>query len=128
MKMGDWNEMIAYKLKGVSSISVSEKWACSRLRPEGQSKQSGTGKDEIRKSDYAAYIDVDTRSITLPIYIKHLLKDTPEAFNAFQELSYSNKKDYLLLIFTAKQEKTRNERLASFIKKLVDGKNNPYEK
>jgi uncharacterized protein YdeI (YjbR/CyaY-like superfamily) len=34
----------------------------------------------------------------------------------------------LLWIFTAKQEKTRNERLAGFIKKLVDGKNNPYEK
>jgi uncharacterized protein YdeI (YjbR/CyaY-like superfamily) len=112
----------------VSSISVSEKWAGSRFRPEGQSKQSGTGKDEIRKSDYAAYIDVDTKSITLPIYIKRLLKNTPEAFNAFQELSYSNKKEYLLWIFTAKQEKTRNERLAGFIKKLVDGKNNPYEK
>jgi len=128
MKMGDWNEMIAYKLKGVSSISVSEKWAGSRFRPEGQSKRSGTGKDEIRKSDYAAYINVDTRSITLPIYIKRLFKNTPEASNAFQELSYSNKKEYLLWIFTAKQEKTRNERLADFIKKLVDGKKNPHEK
>ena len=128
MKMGDWNEMIAYKLKGVSSISVSEKWAGSRFRPEGQSKQSGTGKDEIRKSYYAAYIDVDTKSITLPVYIKRLLKSTPKASNAFQKLSYSNKKEYLLWIFTAKQEKTRNERLAGFIKKLVEGKNNPYEK
>ena len=128
MKMGDWNELVAYKLKGVSSISVSEKWAGSRFRPEGQSKQSGTGKDEIRKSYYAAYIDVDTKSITLPVYIKRLLKSTPKASNAFQKLSYSNKKEYLLWIFTAKQEKTRNERLAGFIKKLVEGKNNPYEK
>ncbi len=128
MKMGDWNEMIAYKLKGVSSISVSEKWAGSRFRPEGQSKQSGTSKDEIRKSDYAVYINVDTKSITLPIYIKRLLKNTPEAFNTFQKLSYSNKKEYLLWIFTAKQENTRNERLDGFVKKLVDGKKNPYEK
>jgi hypothetical protein len=128
MKMGDWNEMIAYKLKGVSSISVSEKWAGSRFRPEGQSKRSGTGKDEIRKSDYASYINVDTKSITLPIYIQRLFKDTPEAFNIFQKLSYSNKKDYLLWIFTAKQEKTRNERLAGFIEKLLAGKRNPYAK
>ena len=128
MKMGDWNEMTAYKLKGVSSISVSEKWAGSRFRPEGQSKQSGTTKDEIRKSNYSTYINVDTKSITLPIYIKRLLKATPKAFNTFQKLSYSNKKEYLLWMFTAKQEKTRNERLAGFIKKLVAGKKNPYEK
>jgi len=128
MKMGDWNELIAYQLKGVSSISVSENWAGSRFRPEGQSKRSGTGKDEIRKSDYAAYINVDTKSITLPIYIQHRFKDTPEAFDIFQQLSYSNKKDYLLWIFTAKQEKTRNERLAGFIEKLLAGKRNPYAK
>jgi hypothetical protein len=128
MKMGDWDELSAYKLKGVSSISVSEEWAGSRFRPEGQSKRSGTGKDEIRKSDYAAYIDVDTKSITLPIYIRRLFKDTPEAFNIFQKLSYSNKKDYLLWIFTAKQEKTRSERLAGFIEKLLAGKRNPYAK
>src|SRR5260221_562409 len=44
------------------------------------------------------------------------------------ELSYSNKKEYLLWILTAKQEKTRNERLGKLTEKLVAGKKNPSEK
>src|SRR5437016_4109789 len=35
MKMGDWDEMTEYRLQGVASISVNEKWAGSRFRPEG---------------------------------------------------------------------------------------------
>jgi hypothetical protein len=48
MKMGDWDEMTEYKLQGVASIAVDEKWAGSRFRPEGQARISGTGKNEIR--------------------------------------------------------------------------------
>jgi uncharacterized protein YdeI (YjbR/CyaY-like superfamily) len=46
----------------------------------------------------------------------------------YQQLSYSNKKEYLLWILTAKQEKTRDERLVKFIEKLIAGKKNPSEK
>src|ERR1700733_1999122 len=93
LKMGDWDEMIKYKLDGVASIAVNEIWAGSRFRPEGQSKISGTGKEEIRKSEFAAYIDVDKKTITLPPVIKSLLKKSPQANTFFQQLSYSNKKE-----------------------------------
>ena len=128
MKMGDWDEMTEYGLQGVASIAVNEKWAGSRFRPEGQSKISGTGKKEIRESDYATYIDVDKKVITLPVYIKNILKQTPQALSFYQQLSYSNKKEYLLWILTAKQEKTREERLGKLTEKLVTGKKNPSEK
>jgi hypothetical protein len=128
MKMGDWKEMKELKLQGVASIAVNEKWAGSRFRPIGQAKISGTGNSDIRKNEYAAYIDVDNKLITLPTYIKHKLEETPKAFSIYQKLSYSNKKEYLLWILTAKQEKTRGERLVSFIEKLLSGKKNPSEK
>ena len=128
MKMGDWDEMAEYRLQGVASIAVNEKWAGSRFRPEGQSKISGTGKKEIRGGDYATYIDVDKKVITLPLYIKRVLQQTPQALSFYQELSYSNKKEYLLWILTAKQEKTREERQGKLIEKLVAGKRNPSEK
>lgn len=128
MKMGDWPEMTKYRLQGVASIAVNEKWAGSRFRPEGQAKISGTGKNEIRGSDYASYIDVDKKAITLPVFMKSILKKTPQAMNHYQRLSYSNKKEYLLWILTARQEKTRNERLVRLIEKLVAGKKNPSEK
>jgi hypothetical protein len=128
MKMGDWDEMNAYGLQGVSSIAVNEKWAGSRFRPSGQSKISGTGNSEIRKNDYAAYIDVQNKKITLPVYFKRLLQQTPKALGFYQRLSYSNRKEYLLWILTAKQEKTRSERLVRMVEKLVSGKKNPAEK
>jgi uncharacterized protein YdeI (YjbR/CyaY-like superfamily) len=102
--------------------------AGSRFRPEGQSKISGTGKKEIRGGDYAAYIDVDKKVITLPLYINRVLQQTPQALSFYQELSYSNKKEYLLWILTAKQEKTREERLGKLTEKLIAGKKNPSEK
>jgi Bacteriocin-protection, YdeI or OmpD-Associated len=128
MKMGSWDEMTAYRLQGVSSIAVNAKWAGSRFRPEGRSKISGTGNSEIRKNDYAAYIDVDKKVIRLPLYLKRILQQTPKALTFYQQLSYSNRKEYLLWILTAKQEKTRNERLVKLIQKLVAGKKNPSEK
>lgn len=128
MKMGDWDEMSEYRLQGVASIAVNEKWAGSRFRPEGQARISGTGKREIRGSEYATYIDVDNKAITLPVYVQRILLQTPQASSFYQQLSYSNKKEYLLWILTAKQEKTRDERLVKFIDKLVAGKKNPAEK
>jgi uncharacterized protein YdeI (YjbR/CyaY-like superfamily) len=46
----------------------------------------------------------------------------------YQQLSYSNKKEYVLWILTAKQEKTRDERLVKLVEKLNVGKKNPSEK
>ena len=128
MKMEHWDEMTAIGLQGVSSISVNETWAGSRFRPRGQSRISGTGKSEIRKSDFAAYIDVDKKVITAPPDIQRLLKQNPPALRFYQQLSYSNKKEYVLWILTAKQEKTRAERLTRMIEKLTSGKKNPAEK
>jgi hypothetical protein len=128
LKMGDWDIMQRYKLQGVSSIAVDEKWAGSRFRPEGQAKISGTGKDEIRNSEFGAFIDVDNKKIILPPDMERAIQRTPRASGFYQQLSYSNKKEYVLWILTAKQEKTRNERLSRLTEKLLAGKKNPAEK
>jgi len=86
------------------------------------------GKDEIRQNEYAMYVDVDNKVITLPPDVKAILEQTPAALSFYQQLSYSNKKEYILWILTAKQEKTRNERLTKMVEKLVAGKKNPSEK
>jgi len=128
LKMGDWDVIAQYNLQGVASIAVDEQWAGSRFRPRGQSKISGTGKAEIRKNEFSAYIDVDRKIITLPPDIKNILQSVPEALAFYEQLSYSNKKEYALWILTAKQEKTRGERLAKLVDKLSARKKNPSEK
>jgi hypothetical protein len=128
LKMGSWDELIQYNLQGVASIAVNEKWAGSRFRPKGQSKISGTGNAEIRENEFSAYIDVDRKIITLPPDMKNILLSEPQALSFYEQLSYSNKKEYVLWILTAKQEKTKNERLAKLAEKLSAGKKNPSEK
>lgn len=99
-----------------------------RFRPIALSKKSDTRNEEIPKNDYAQYIDVANKQITLPPEIAVMFEQTPAAMNAYQALSYSNRKEYVLWILTAKQEKTQAERLVKMVEKLVAGKKNPSDK
>lgn len=128
MKMEHWDELTAIHLQGVASISVDENWAGSRFRPHGQAKISGTGKKEIRESPFAEFIDVDNKIITPPPDVKRMLKENPKARSVYDQLSYSNQKEYVLWIITAKQEKTRADRLIKMLEKLSAGKKNPADK
>jgi uncharacterized protein YdeI (YjbR/CyaY-like superfamily) len=53
---------------------------------------------------------------------------TPAAHQFYDSLSYSNRKEYVLWLLTAKQQKTREYRLVKTIEKLLAGKKNPAEK
>jgi uncharacterized protein YdeI (YjbR/CyaY-like superfamily) len=64
----------------------------------------------------------------LPADMAEALAQTPSAMAFYQGLSYSNKKEYVVWILSAKQEKTRGERLVKTIEKLSANKKNPAEK
>jgi uncharacterized protein YdeI (YjbR/CyaY-like superfamily) len=57
-----------------------------------------------------------------------VFESNPAAMSFYQSLSYSNRKEYVLWILTAKQEKTLTERLTKMVEKLRAGKKNPSEK
>jgi uncharacterized protein YdeI (YjbR/CyaY-like superfamily) len=99
-----------------------------RFRPQDKVKVSEGRNDGIRNNEHNAYIDVDNKVITLPHYIKTTLEQQPAAMAWYQQLSYSNKKEYVLWILTAKQEKTRNERLLKMMDMLANKKKNPADK
>lgn len=128
LKMGDWDELTRYKLQGVASIAINETWAGSRFRPVGQAKISGLANAQIQTNDYAEYVDVINKVITLPPYLLDALQKNPSAMANYEALSYTNRKEYVLWLLTAKQEKTRLERLDKAIEKLSAGKKNPSEK
>jgi len=128
LKMGSWDILAEYNLDGVASIAVNETWAGSRFRPLGQAKISGVGNAQIKGNEYAAYIDVDNKIITLPRDMEEVFESNLAAMVFYQSLSYSNRKEYVLWILTAKQEKTRVERLEKMVEKLMARKKNPAEK
>lgn len=126
--MGSWDEPAKYGLHTVTAASIDQTWTALRFRPEGQSKISATRNSEIQHNDHAAYIDVVNKTVRLPEDAKAILATSIPAFNNFQKLSYSNQKEYVLWILTAKQEKTRTERLTKMVEKLSAGKKNPSDK
>jgi hypothetical protein len=126
--MGSWTAPADHGLEPVASAAVDETWTALRFRPIGQAKPSNIGADEIRQNEYGKWIDVDKKVITLREDIKEALEQNPQALANYEKLSYSNRKEYVLWILTAKQEKTRNERLVKLVEKLEVGKRNPSEK
>jgi len=126
--MSGWEVTKPYGLKPVASAAINDTWTSLRFRPETEIKVSEGRNDNIRNNEFGEYIDVDKKIITLPDEIKAVLEQIPQALAFYQNLSYTNKKEYVLWILTAKQEKTKNERLIKLIEKLVSGKKNPSEK
>jgi hypothetical protein len=126
--MSSWDEPKKYGLRPVAAASINEKWTALRLRQEGQSKVSEFGNEEIKKNEYAAFIDLDNRQIILPPDMKEVLEQSPNALAYYQTLSFTNKKEYVVWILSAKQEKTKTERLAKLVEKLLARKKNPSEK
>ncbi|WDF75729.1 YdeI/OmpD-associated family protein [Mucilaginibacter sp. KACC 22773] len=126
--MSSWTEPAVYGLRPVASAAVNETWTALRFRPHDKVKVSEGRNDGIRNNEHNAYVDVDNKVITLPHYIKTTLEQQPAAMAWYQQLSYSNKKEYVLWILTAKQEKTRNERLLKMMDMLANKKKNPADK
>lgn len=126
--MNTWQELNVYGLNPCSSAAVNEIWTALRLKFITEIKPSGLGNDHIKKNDYADYIDVVNKTVKLPEDLESLLQKEPKAFNHFQTLAYSHKKEYVLWILSAKQEKTRFSRLEKTVEMLLLGKKNPTDK
>ncbi len=126
--MSNWDVCKKYGLRPVASAAIDQTWTALRLKPFDEVKISEGSSQSIRQNEYLAYIDVDNKQITLPLIMATALEKHPEAFDFYNRLSYTNKKEYVLWILTAKQEKTRAERLLKLVEKLKQGRKNPSEK
>ena len=126
--MSSWDELGKYGLGGVAAAAIDEIWTALRFRPKEQTITSDTCNENIKQNEYSEYIDVDNKIVRLPDEIKSVLENNQQALANYEKLSYSNRKEYVLWILTAKQEKTKSERLVKLVEKLADGKKNPSEK
>jgi len=125
---GSWDELTRYNLRPVAAAAINETWTAIRARRQGLTKVSEFCNEEIKQNEHPEFIDLENRLITLPPDMKWVLEQSPNAMAFYQSLSFTNKKEYVVWILSAKQEKTRNERLVKTVEKLSAGKKNPSEK
>ncbi len=126
--MKSWEALDNYKYGAVTAAAIDHHWTALRFKPKALIKTSDTCNDEIKQNEYRQWIDVENKTITLPAEVKATLEKSNNALSYFQSLSYSNRKEYLVWILSAKQEKTKAERLIKMLEKLEAGKKNPAEK
>ncbi|MEJ0055470.1 MAG: YdeI/OmpD-associated family protein [Bacteroidota bacterium] len=72
--------------------------------------------------------DFEERVLELSEDIRVFFKKNVHAKEFFNTLSYTNQKEYVVWITSAKKQETRERRLLSMLKKLHDKKKNPSEK
>ncbi|WP_316814566.1 YdeI/OmpD-associated family protein [Pedobacter nyackensis] len=128
LKMEKWAALELYKLTPCASAAIDEIWTGLRIKPIAAVKTSGVGNNEIKNNSFAEFIDVENKKVTAPPDLDKLLIQHPEAKEFFESLAYSHKKEYVLWILTAKQEKTKVDRLEKTLAMLKMGKKNPTMK
>jgi Bacteriocin-protection, YdeI or OmpD-Associated len=126
--MQSWSDLSKYDLAPCGSAAVNKIWTGIRIKTASSQKKSGVGNAEIANNEYGKYIDVANKIVNLPEDLKEELSKNPTALAFYDQLAYSHRKEYVLWIVTAKQEKTRTDRISKMMEKLLASKKNPSEK
>jgi hypothetical protein len=126
--MQSWDETSKYGLSGVAAAAINETWTALRFRPSSQVKRSEVCNSAIENNALGQYIDVKKRVVKLPADLQSAMQAQSKSISFFESLSYTNKKEYLSWVLTARQEKTRTDRIQKTVEKLLSGKKNPSEK
>ncbi|HEX4371916.1 MAG TPA: YdeI/OmpD-associated family protein [Puia sp.] len=118
-----WEELLKHELQWISLISFDETWSTfgCRLKNEADKKKAASPKER----PIFDYIDAEKKIVRLPKEFADLLKKNRKADEYFQSLSFSNKKEYVEWIVTAKREETKNERISGSVERLNKGWKNP---
>jgi hypothetical protein len=121
-----WDCLLAEgdKLTWVNLISFDDTWSVFGFRGKTEADKKkeakGTPGREIFK-----WVNPQTREIKLPDDLAAALKKNKKEAAFFGSLSFTNKKEYLEWIVTAKREETRTERINGTIERLGREWKNP---
>ncbi len=123
-----WDLLKAYELTPCAAAAIDQDWTALRIKPERNIEKSGLSNAEIQQGHFAEYIDVTQKKVRLPEDLKEVLDRDSSVRDFYESLAYSHRKEYVIWVLSAKQEKTRRERIAKTFDKLRTGKKNPTEK
>jgi Bacteriocin-protection, YdeI or OmpD-Associated len=122
-----WECILGAGYETVRQVALDHVWTALRFK-KGD-RVASLKRAAVRETVMSeAGVDIATRTIQPPADLARELRQSKTASHFFDKLSFSNKKEYVTWITSAKKEETRSKRLESTIEKLIAGKKNPAEK
>jgi len=119
-----WDNLLKHdELGWISLISFDDTWSTfgARLKTEADKKRE----EKPRERPIFDYVDPKTKSVRLPDDLAIALKKNKKQEDFFNTLSFTNKKEYVEWIITAKREETRAERVKGTMERLARQWKNP---
>jgi len=119
-----WEELLKHKdLHWISLISFDDTWSTFAFRLKTDLDKRKVAKPKER--EIFNWVNPETKEIRLPDDLSAALKKNKKQHEFFNTLSFTNKKEYIEWIVTAKREETRNERINQTVEKLGKNWKNP---
>jgi hypothetical protein len=121
-KGGDWNP--------VAMIGVDDAWSSVRFKyaPGLEEKRHARQEEAIKDADGMVCVDRVKRVVTAPKDLQKLFAKNAKARAAFDGLSFTHRKEYVVWILDAKKAETRDARVTKTVEMLARGKKNPSDK
>jgi Bacteriocin-protection, YdeI or OmpD-Associated len=120
-----WDALLSHNdtLTWINLISFDEIWSVFgfRLKTEADRKKA----EQPKERPIFEYIDAKTKTIRLPDDLAAALKNNKKQELFFNTLSFTNRKEYVEWIVTAKRAETRTQRIKGTIEKLGKEWKNP---
>jgi hypothetical protein len=122
-----WDCIIHQGYEVVRQVAIDHVWTAIRFRKSDAvtALAKAAVRDAVLES---AGIDLVDRTIQPPADFVKELRRSKVASHFFEELSFTDQKEYVVWISSAKKEETRSRRLGQAIDKLIAGKKNPAAK
>jgi hypothetical protein len=121
-----WDCLLAEgdKVTWISLISFDETWSVFGFRAKTDADRKKEAKPQQEREIFK-WVNPQTKEVKLPDDLSGALKKNKKASEFFNTLSFTNKKEYIEWIVTAKREETRKERVEGTIERLNKSWKNP---
>ncbi len=122
-----WDLLIKNGYESVRQVAVDNVWSAIRFKKLETIPNKDRSFSDI-KSTESNGLDFEKRLVVPPSELGSMFLKHKEAQSFFTSLSFTNQKEYVSWIESAKKEETRKRRLETALEKLLAGKKNPSEK
>jgi hypothetical protein len=121
-----WDCLLAEddKLAWINLISFDETWSVFGFRAKTEADKKKEARPKAEREIFK-WVNPITKEVKLPADLVAALKKNKQEASYFETLSFTNKKEYIEWIVTAKREETRNERVSGTIERLGKQWKNP---